>query len=186
MVPYVDMPIQHASNNVLKVMRRGLNIEGIKRKIDELRAVNSNIAIRTSMIVGFPNETENDFKELYDFVSEMQFDRLGVFMYSEEDGTYGQKTLEDIVPKSVKKDRLDEIMKLQHSISLKNNTALIGSTQEVVIDTNTHDGKSIGRTFRDSPDIDNTVTVNSKLNVGGFYDIKIKDVSAYNMNGEVA
>ena len=186
MIPYIDMPIQHASNNILKSMRRGLNIEGIKRKIDELKEVNPDIAIRTSLIVGFPNETEQDFKELYDFVNEMKFDRLGVFMYSEEDGTYGQQTLQDNIPKSLKKERLDEIMKLQHNISLKNNMRLIGSTQKVIIDTNTHDGKSIGRTFRDSPDIDNTVTINTELKVGEFQNILIKDVSAYNMVGELA
>ena len=185
MIPYIDMPIQHASNNILKSMRRGLNIEGIKRKIDELKEVNPDIAIRTSLIVGFPNETEQDFKELYDFVNEMKFDRLGVFMYSEEDGTYGQQTLQDNIPKSLKKERLDEIMKLQHNISLKNNMRLIGSTQKVIIDTNTHDGKSIGRTFRDSPDIDNTVTINAQLKVGEFQNILIKDVSAYDMIGEL-
>ena len=185
MIPYIDMPIQHASNNILKSMRRGLNIEGIKRKIDELKEVNPDIAIRTSLIVGFPNETEQDFKELYDFVNEMKFDRLGVFMYSEEDGTYGQQTLQDNIPKSLKKERLDEIMKLQHNISLKNNMRLIGSTQKVIIDTNTHDGKSIGRTFRDSPDIDNTVTINTQLKVGEFQNILIKDVSAYDMIGEL-
>ena len=107
-------------------------------------------------------------------------------MYSEEDGTYGQKALKDNVLKSVKKERLDEIMKLQHNISLKNNTRLIGSTQKVIIDTNTHDGKSIGRTFRDSPEIDNTVTINALLEVGKFQEVLIKDVSAYNMVGELA
>ena len=185
-VPYIDMPIQHASNRILKSMRRGLNIEGIKRKIGELKEVDPNIAIRTSLIVGFPDESDADFKDMYDFVDEMKFDRLGVFMYSEEDGTYGQKALKDNVLKSVKKERLDEIMKLQHNISLKNNTRLIGSTQKVIIDTNTHDGKSIGRTFRDSPEIDNTVTINALLEVGKFQEVLIKDVSAYNMVGELA
>jgi len=186
MIPYIDMPIQHASNAILKSMRRGLNIEGIKRKIDQLKEVNPSIAIRTSLIVGFPNESERDFKELYDFVNEIKFDRLGVFMYSEEDGTYGQETLKDNIPASIKKERLDEIMSLQHGISLKNNTSLIGSTQKVIIDTNTHDGKSIGRTFRDSPDIDNTVTINSQLKVGEFQEVLIKNVSAYNMTGELS
>tara|TARA_B100000674_G_scaffold95950_1_gene68449 strand:+ start:1830 stop:3122 length:1293 start_codon:yes stop_codon:yes gene_type:complete len=185
MLPYIDMPIQHASNNILSSMRRGLNIDGIKRKIDQLKNVRSDIAIRTSLIVGFPNETDRDFDELYSFVRETEFDRLGVFMYSEEDGTVGHKNLEDNVPKEVKKSRLDEIMKLQYNISIKNNSTLIGSTQKVIIDTITHDGKSIGRTFRDSPEIDNTVTINSKLNVGSFYDVLIKDISAYDIFGEV-
>ena len=167
-------------------MFKELNIDGIKRKIDELKNVRPDIAIRTSLIVGFPNETDSDFNELYSFVEEMKFDRLGVFMYSEEDGTYGQANFEDNIPKEVKKSRLDEIMKLQHDISIKNNSRLIGSTQNVIIDTITHDGKSIGRTFRDSPDIDNTVTINSKLKIGSFYDILIKDVSAYDIFGEVA
>ena len=107
-------------------------------------------------------------------------------MYSEEEGTFGHKELQDNIPKSVKKERLDEIMKLQNKINLENNTRLIGSNQKVIIDTNTHDGKSIGRTFRDSPDIDNTVTINSKLQIGEFKEVLIKKVSAYNMIGDSA
>ena len=185
-VPYIDMPIQHASDKLLKSMRRGLNISGIKRKIEDLRKTNQNIALRTSLIVGFPDEDEEDFQNLYDFVNEIKFDRLGVFMYSEEEGTFGHRELQDNIPKLIKKERLDEIMKLQRKISLENNTRLIGSNQKVIIDTNTHDGKSVGRTFRDSPDIDNIVTIDSKLQVGQFQEVLIKKVSAYNMIGELS
>ena len=166
-------------------MRRGLNIDGIKRKIDELKEANSKIAVRTSLIVGFPNESDKEFQDLYDFVEEIRFDRLGVFVYSEEKGTYGDEAFNDNIPKSIKQERMDVIMRLQNDINLKNNINLIGSTQKVIIDINTHDNKSIGRTFRDSPEIDNTVTINKKLKVGDFYDILIQDASSYNLIGKV-
>ena len=159
--PYIDMPIQHDSDSVLLNMRRGLKIDGIKNKIEQLRAINENIAIRTSLIVGFPNETEKDFNKLYDFVNEIEFDRLGVFVYSEEEGTYGKDNYKDNVPREVKKERLDELMKLQMNINLNKNKKLIGSTQKVIIDTQSNKKSSIGRTDRDSPEIDNTVLFDS-------------------------
>ncbi len=185
LVPYIDMPIQHASDSVLLNMRRGLKIDGIKNKIEQLRAINENIAIRTSLIVGFPNETEKDFNKLYDFVNEIEFDRLGVFVYSEEEGTYGKDNYKDNVPREVKKERLDELMKLQMNINLNKNKKLIGSTQKVIVDTQSNKKSSIGRTYRDSPEIDNTVLFDSSLSVGKFYDVKIVDASYYSIKGEV-
>ena len=186
LVPYIDMPIQHSSNSMLKDMRRGLRIDGIKRKIDRLRSINSNIAIRTSLIVGFPNESEQDFEDLYNFVSEIKFDRLGVFKYSEEEGTYGKDAFKDNISRELKKERFDSLMKLQMEINLANNKGLINTTQKVIIDTHTQDGLSIGRTYRDSPEIDNTVTFKAKLNIGEFYNAKIIDASNYNLIGEVS
>ena len=185
LLPYIDMPIQHASNTILKDMRRGLRIDGIKRKLDKLRAVNDNIAIRTSLIVGFPNESDKDFDSLCKFVREARFDRLGVFRYSEEDGTYGKEKFKDNVPLEVKKERFDELMKVQMEINLEKNKGLINSTQKVIIDTHTQDGLSIGRTYRDSPEIDNTVTFNSKLDIGKFYNTQIIEASHYNLIGEI-
>ena len=185
LVPYIDMPIQHSSNSMLKDMRRGLKIEGIRRKIDKIKSINSNISIRTSLIVGFPNESDSDFNELCDFVNEVRFDRLGVFKYSEEEGTYGKAAFSDNIPKKVKKERFDELMKLQMEINLSKNKNLLNSNQKVIIDTQTQDGKSIGRTYRDSPDIDNTVTFNERLKVGEFYNARIVSASAYNLIGEI-
>ena len=185
LVPYIDMPIQHSSNAILKNMRRGLKIEGIKRKIDKLRSVSDDIAIRTSLIVGFPNESDKDFRELCDFIQDIRFDRLGVFTYSEEEGTYGKLEYKDNIPLDIKKERLDELMKLQMKINLDKNKELINTTQRVLIDMHTQEGLSIGRTFRDSPEIDNTVTFNSKLPIGEFYNAKMIEASHYNLVGDV-
>ena len=185
LVPYIDMPIQHSSNSMLKDMRRGLKIEGIKRKIDKIKSINSDISIRTSLIVGFPNESDNDFDDLCDFVKDVRFDRLGVFKYSEEEGTYGKTAFNDNIPNKIKRERFDELMKLQMEINLSKNKNLLNSNQKVIIDTQTQDGKSIGRTYRDSPDIDNTVTFNERLKVGKFYNARIISASAYNLIGDV-
>ena len=185
LVPYIDMPIQHASDNMLTAMRRGLKLEGIKRKIDKLRNIKPEIAIRSSFIVGFPNEADSDFQSLYDFIAEIKFDRLGVFTYSEEEGTYGKEEYLDNVSNRLKKERYDELMKLQLEISLGNNIKLLNTKQTVLIDTHTQDGNSIGRTFRDSPEIDNTVTINEKLEIGKFYDANITEAHPYNLFGEI-
>ena len=185
LIPYIDMPIQHASTSVLRDMRRGLKIDRIKEKIFKLKESNNDIAIRTSLIVGFPNESDENFQELYDFIKQVRFDRLGVFTYSEEEGTIGEKQFNDNVPLEVKKERLDELMKLQMNISLEKNRRLIGTNQKVIIDTHTQEGFSIGRTFRDSPEIDNTITFNKSLRIGEFYNAKILEASHYNLIGDV-
>ncbi|MBJ47914.1 MAG: 30S ribosomal protein S12 methylthiotransferase RimO [Candidatus Marinimicrobia bacterium] len=185
LVPYIDMPIQHASDGMLTKMRRGMKLEGIRRKIERLRNIKSDIAIRTSFIVGFPNESDSDFQSLYDFINEIKFDRVGVFTYSEEEGTYGKEKFSDNVSSKIKKERHDEIMKLQLGISLENNKKLLNTNQKVLIDTHTQDGNSIGRTFRDSPEIDNTVTINGRLKIGKFYNTKITEVHPYNLFGVI-
>ena len=185
LIPYIDMPIQHASTSVLRDMRRGLKIDRIKEKIFKLKEINKDIAIRTSLIVGFPNESDEDFQELYDFIKEVKFDRLGVFTYSEEEGTTGKKHFKDNVPLKVKKHRLDKLMKLQMNISLKKNRSLINTNQKVLIDTHTQEGFSIGRTFRDSPEIDNTVTFNKRLEIGKFYNASILNASHYDLVGDI-
>ena len=183
LVPYIDMPVQHGSDVVLKKMRRGLGREGIKKRIDELREINSDIALRTSIIVGFPGETDEDFQKLYDMVEDIEFDRLGVFTYSEEEGTYGA-SLKDDVPPEVKTDRMDSIMMLQQDINLKKNQALIGKTEKVLIDLHIEEGISIGRTYRDAPQVDNSVRINSALPIGKFVDVKITHASEYDLTGE--
>ena len=185
LLPYIDMPVQHGSQAILKSMRRGLGPDGIKKRINALRDAAPDIAVRTSMIVGFPGETDDDFKQLCDFVEDVRFDRLGVFMYSEEDGTHAGDTMTDNVPKDIKTERMDKLMLLQQKISLENNRELIGSTQDVIIDSHTQDKRSIGRTYRDSPEIDNLVIAGGELSIGEIYSMKLNDAFEYDLLGEV-
>lgn len=185
LLPYIDMPVQHGSQAILKSMRRGLGPDGIKKRINALRDAAPDIAVRTSMIVGFPGETDDDFKQLCDFVEDVRFDRLGVFMYSDEDGTHAGDTMTDNVPKDIKTERMDKLMLLQQKISLENNRELIGSTQDVIIDSHTQDKRSIGRTYRDSPEIDNLVIAGGELSIGEIYSMKINDAFEYDLLGEV-
>ena len=149
---YLDMPIQHASDPILKSMRRGLNSNGIKKRIQLLREAIPDIRIRTTLIAGYPGETNEDFKKMLSFVEEVQFDRLGVFTYSEEDGTLA-KNLKDDIPINVKNDRKAQIMDLQADISNEKNQSMIGKTLKVLID-DVGEKHSVGRTEYDSPDID--------------------------------
>ena len=185
LVSYIDMPVQHGSDAVLKRMRRGLTSDGIIKRIDALRSINSEMALRTSIIVGFPGETDDEFKELYDFIEETQFDRLGVFTYSEEEGTHGA-SLKDDVSSKVKTERMDTIMLLQQDINLRKNEALVGRKERVMIDLHSDDGiSSVGRTYRDAPEVDNSVRIDGKLPIGEFVDIKITEASEYDIKGEI-
>jgi len=183
LVQYIDMPVQHGSDKVLKDMRRGLNSDGIRKRIESLRNTCPEIAIRTSIIVGFPGERDEDFKELYNFVEEIEFDRLGVFTYSEEEGTHGA-SLKDDVPMEIKTERMDAIMMLQQDINLKKNQKLIGKTEKVLIDRLSEDGTSIGRSYRDAPEVDNFIRIDGELPIGEFIDVKITDASEYELIGE--
>jgi ribosomal protein S12 methylthiotransferase len=185
LIPYIDMPVQHGSEKMLKDMRRGLGPDGIRRRIDNLRECNSDMAIRTSIIVGFPGETDKEFKELLDFIEEVEFDRLGVFTYSEEEGTHGADVFEDNVPKEVKNERHEQVMMLQQGINFRKNKELIGTTQRVLVDISKSDELSIGRTYRDSPEIDNYVKINQSIAPGTFCDVKITDAMEYDLVGEV-
>ncbi len=184
LIPYIDMPVQHGSDKMLKDMRRGLGVDGIKRRIDALRNANPDIAIRTSIIVGFPGETEKDFNHLLDFISEIEFDRLGVFTYSEEEGTYGADALDDNVEAEVKENRREEVMLLQQKINHKKNLGLVGTTQRVLIDMCNSQGVSFGRTYRDSPEIDNYVKIKEEIDSGVFCDVKITEAEEYDLVGE--
>ena len=153
---YLDMPIQHASDDVLKSMRRGLGQDGIRNRIERLRDAVPNVALRTTLIVGYPGETKKDYIELRDFVEEIRFDRLGVFTYSEEEGTVAADLVDDI-PRHTKDERKNEILEIQHEISYEKNEALIGRKLKVVIDESGQD-VSVGRSEYDSPEIDNIKT----------------------------
>lgn len=178
---YLDMPIQHASDPILKSMRRGLNSNGIKKRIQLLREAIPDIRIRTTLIAGYPGETNEDFKKMLSFVEEVQFDRLGVFTYSEEDGTLA-KNLKDDIPINVKNDRKAQIMDLQADISNEKNQSMIGKTLKVVVD-DVGEKHSVGRTEYDSPEIDNIVNINQALKIGQFYNIKIESANEFELIG---
>ena len=185
LIPYIDMPTQHGSDKILKDMRRGLDSGGIKKRISDLRDANKNMSIRTTVIVGFPGEGDKEFQELYDFVNEVRFDRLGVFQYSEEEGTHGAEAFKDDVPKSVKQERYDAIMMLQQGINFNKNKARVGKQEKILIDVNNNDDWSLGRSYRDAPEVDNYVKINKKLSVGSMYDVKINKAYEYDVEGEL-
>jgi ribosomal protein S12 methylthiotransferase len=181
-LPYLDIPVQHASTNMLTAMKRGLDSAGLRRLLLELRNEIPQLKLRTSVIVGFPGETEEDFDTLLDFLEEIQFDRLGVFTYSEEEDTSGAE-LEDDVPPEVKVARMDAVMDLQHSISFNNNQALIGEELDVIIDgpDPDNDAQMLGRTIWDAPEIDQQVIVSGVYEPGSIVKLRIDDAGAYEL-----
>ena len=183
LIPYIDMPIQHGSDKMLKIMRRGLKSDGIRKRIEGLRKANDQIALRTSIIVGHPDETEQDFQDMINLISEIRFDRLGVFQYSHEENTHAADIMEDNVPKKIKQERFKETMALQQKINFEKNKDLVGTKQKILIDVVKKD-LSLGRTFRDSPQIDNYVKINQNLDVGKFYDIHVTSAEEYDLTGE--
>ena len=183
---YLDIPLQHGSTNMLKVMKRGITREKTDELIKNIRDINPEIALRTTLIAGHPGETERDFQEMYDFVERSQFDRLGIFTYSHEEGTSAHK-LEDDVPEQVKRSRSNKIMALQQKISTEKNKNKVGKTVKVLIDR-VDANNYYGRTEQDSPEVDNEVIIPSKemhLRVGDFYDVKITDSKEYDLIGKV-
>ena len=180
---YLDMPIQHASDDMLKAMRRGLGQDGIKNRISRLREAVPNIALRTTLIVGHPGETEDDYYTLKDFVEEIRFDRLGIFTYSEEEGTLAAD-LKDDIPRKVKDNRKNEILEIQHEISLEKNESFIGNTLKVIVDES--EGEvSVGRSEYDSPEIDNIIHIKNTAEVGTFNDVEILEANEYELIGKI-
>lgn len=183
---YLDMPLQHASTMMLQKMRRGITREKTEQLLDKIRQTIPEIAIRTTLIVGHPDETQKEFDELYDFVQKQRFDRLGVFTYSHEENTHSF-SYEDNVEEEVKKDRIDEIMELQQGISTELNEKKIGNTYKVLFDRK-EGGYFVGRTQFDSPEVDNEVLVNAEntyVRIGDFADVKITSSEAFDLFGEV-
>ncbi len=183
---YMDMPVQHVSDPVLKSMRRGISRRATKELIDTIRAKVPGISLRTTLILGYPAEGEREFSELLDFVNEVKFDRLGVFTYSPEDGTTAHP-LGDPVPQEEKERRRSLIMETQQAISDERNERMIGSIQRVIIDRIEGD-RYAGRTMADAPEIDNEVYVSSPVHLspGQFCDVEIEDASEYDLYGTVA
>tara|TARA_B110000881_G_C18601487_1_gene535624 strand:+ start:2590 stop:3903 length:1314 start_codon:yes stop_codon:yes gene_type:complete len=183
---YLDIPLQHVSDKLLSSMRRGTTMQKTKDLIQKFREDVPGITIRTSLIVGYPGETEKEFQELLDFVQESKFDRLGVFTYSHEENTHAYN-LEDDVPQEVKHQRAEDVMDLQSSISYDMNQERVGKTYKVLFDRKEGD-YFIGRTEFDSPDVDNEVIINAKdfyIRIGDFANIKITKADHYDLYGEV-
>ena len=183
---YLDIPLQHGSTEILKLMRRGITREKTDALIKDIRDINPEISIRTTLIAGHPGETDNHFNEMYDFVERNRFDRLGVFTYSHEEGTHSH-SFEDDVPEILKRKRYNKIMSLQQSISQDLNKKKIGKSFKVLIDRGDKNNY-FGRTEFDSPEVDNEVIIPAKdfhLRVGEFYDVKITSASEYDLIGEV-
>jgi len=178
---YLDIPVQHASDAVLRSMRRGMTNRATRELLSRIKHELPDIALRTTLIVGYPNETEEDFLALCDFVREMKFHRLGVFTYSREEGTTAEP-LGDPIPDEVKEERRSTIMEIQRSISAERNETLIGRTVRVLIDRK-ENGMAVGRTQWDAPEIDQEVYVRDgqDLRVGNFYEVRIGDALEYDL-----
>ena len=184
---YLDIPIQHASDPVLKRMGRRTNQEELRRIIGKLRKEIPDIAIRTTLISGFPGETEEDHEELMAFVDEMEFERLGVFAYSLEEDTPAAQ-MPDQVPQELKEERRDEIMELQQEIAFEKAESLVGRVLDVMIEEKVADEPAyVGRTYMDSPNVDGLIFVNADLQLmsGDFVRVKVTGAAEYDLIGEV-
>ncbi|MCF6366166.1 MAG: 30S ribosomal protein S12 methylthiotransferase RimO [Bacteroidales bacterium] len=183
---YLDIPFQHISDNVLAKMKRRHDKELTINLISKIRKEVPGIAIRTTLLVGHPGETEKDFEELKEFVKKMRFDRLGVFTYSEEEDTYGGNNYNDDVPEEIKQKRADEIMEIQQQISYEINQEKIGKTFKVIIDKETEE-YYVGRTEFDSPEVDNEVLISKteELKKGEIYSVKIISAEDFDLYGKL-
>ncbi len=183
---YIDIPLQHATDNMLKLMRRGITRKRTEEVIQTIREKVPGIAIRTTMLVGHPGETEEEYNELVNFVQKMKFDRLGVFTYSHEENTHAH-TLPDDISQEIKDQRAEDLMGVQQEISLEVNKQKIGNTYKVLFDR-VEGGYFVGRTEFDSPEVDNEVLVDTKTNyarVGDFALVKITNAEEFDLYGDV-
>lgn len=179
---YLDIALQHINNDVLKNMRRHITKEETLALIRTIREKVPGVHIRTTLMVGFPGETEDAFNELKEFVREAKFERMGAFAYCEEDDTYAAKNFSDSIPQEVKESRLEEIMTIQEDVALESNQSKIGKTMTVVIDREEPD-YFVGRTEFDSPEVDPEVLIDKddRLTVGNFYDVEITDALPFEL-----
>lgn len=182
-VPYLDMPLQHAHPDTLRRMRRPANMEWVHRTLKKMREAMPDLALRTTFIVGYPGETESEFQELLDFIQEIQFDRAGAFQFSFEPGT-ASEPLGDPVPADVKEERYGRLMSLQQGISLARNQAFVGRTLDVLVEGQGQ-GISIGRSYRDAPEIDGMVIIEEELPIGEMAAVRITGGMPYDLSGIV-
>ena len=184
---YLDIPLQHGSTKVLKAMRRGTTREKTTQLIHDIRSIIPNIAIRTTLIAGYPGESQEEFQEMYDWVEEMKFERLGIFTYSHEENTHAYKFDDDVPPK-IKKERADSIMELQSGISYELNQKKVGKKFRVLIDR-AGDNFFIGRSEFDSPEVDNEVLIEKNSNtycrIGDYVDVKILKADHFDLYAEL-
>lgn len=184
---YLDIALQHISDSVLERMHRHVNKQETMDLIRTIREKVPGIHLRTTLMVGFPGETEEDFQQLLDFVRWARFERMGAFMYSEEEGTYGANHYSDDVPEDVKQRRLDELMAVQQEISAEIEAAKIGSTMKVIIDRKEND-YFIGRSEFCSPEVDPEILIQGgqkAVQIGSFYQVKITDAEEFDLYGEI-
>lgn len=183
---YMDIALQHISDNMLKLMRRNISKEQTYDLIRRMREEVPGIHLRTTLMVGHPGETEQDYQELVDFTKEIRFERMGAFAYSHEEGTYAFKNYKDEIPEDVKQDRLDYLMRIQERISADVNNSKIGNTYKVILDRE-EDDFYIGRTEYDSPEVDPEVliTKDRELVPGNFYNVEIEDAQPFEIYGKV-
>lgn len=182
-LPYLDIPLQHAHPDTLQRMRRPANMDWVHRTLGKMRTVLPDLALRTTFIVGYPGETEEEFQTLLDFIQEIRFDRVGAFQFSFEPGT-ASESLGDPIPAEVKQERYDRLMELQQSISLEVNQALVGQTMDVLVEGQ-GDGISLGRTYRDAPEIDGLVIIEGEAPVGEILPVHINGAMTYDLTGTI-
>jgi ribosomal protein S12 methylthiotransferase len=182
-VPYLDMPLQHGHPMTLRRMRRPANVDWVHTTIAKMRAAMPDLALRSTFIVGYPGETEAEFQTLLDFVAELRFDRVGAFTFSFEPGTESA-ALGDPVAEEVKQERRERLMALQQRISLEKNQAQVGKTLKVLVE-GAGDGLSVGRSYRDAPEIDGVVIVEGEAPVGEMIPVRISGAMAYDLSGSV-
>ena len=180
-LPYLDMPLQHAHPDTLRRMKRPANMNWVHRTLEKMRLAMPDLAIRTTFIVGYPGETENEFQALLDFVQEIRFDRVGTFLFSFEPGTSSER-LGDPVPAEVKQERYDHLMTLQQKISLERNLSFMGKTLDVLFE-GAGDGLSVGRSYRDAPEIDGLVIAEGEAPLGELLPVRITGALDYDLSG---
>ena len=186
MCKYMDIPLQHSSTKVLHAMRRGIDGAKTRSLVETMRKKVPGVALRTTMIVGHPQEGKREFQNLLNFVEEYKFERLGAFTYSEEEGTWGANNLSDWLPRKVKQERYDELMELQAQISLNYNLSRIGTTEKVLVDSLT-DGVLVGRSQKEAPEVDGEILIGSKDRslVGQYVNVHIENANDYDLIGKI-
>ncbi len=184
-INYVDMPIQHISDRMLRLMGRRVRRADIERIIDRLRCGNPGLALRSTLISGFPGESDEEHQELVEFLKEVRFQRLGVFAFSREEKTPADR-LSNQIPEHIKQERLAELTDIQNEISFELNRGLVGQVQEIIVDDHDHEsGYFVGRSFMDCPEIDNSVLVKGDASLGRFHHVRIIEGSDYDLTGEL-
>ncbi len=191
---YIDIPLQHINDRVLSNMRRSIDGKGTRELIDSIRSKVPDVALRTTMIVGHPGETDRAFEQLIDFVKEYKFERLGAFTYSPEEGTWGDKNLKDSISKKVKQERFEKLMEVQSAISLEHNLARVGNIERVLVDSLSSDGILVARSIKESPEVDGEILIGSDnllpkdyyTNlIGKFVNVSIESANEYDLLAKI-